>query len=116
METKAAQPVAAVAPEAAQPAAEIPVAVKEMRKRELIDAVVKRSGVKKKDAKPVVEAVLAVLGETLADGRELNLHPFGKAKINRAQKTEDGRVIVFKLRQKDAAPEPAKDPLAEAAE
>jgi len=38
----------------------------DLKKKELVDLVVERSGIKKKDAKPVVEAMLAVLGETIA--------------------------------------------------
>jgi len=70
-----------------------------MRKRELVDAVVKKSGVKKKDAKPVVEAMLHVLGTALQDGRELNLQPFGKVKINRERKLPEGKVIIARIRQ-----------------
>ncbi|MFP4328215.1 MAG: HU family DNA-binding protein [Paracoccaceae bacterium] len=104
---KPAAPEAGPAPQFLTPA---------MRKRELIDAVVTRSGIKKKDAKPVVEAMLAVLGETLAEGREINLLPLGKGKINRAHETANGRVIVLRLRQKTPAEKPEKDPLAEPAE
>ena len=75
----------------------------DLKKRELIDLVVERSGIKKKDAKPVVEAMLAVLGETIAGGRELNLQPLGKLRINRAEEKGNGRVIVCKLRQSLAA-------------
>ena len=56
-----------------------------LKKKELINTVVERSGIKKKDAKPVIEAMLAVLGQTLAEGREMNLQPLGKIKINRAK-------------------------------
>ncbi|WP_245723249.1 HU family DNA-binding protein [Lutimaribacter saemankumensis] len=88
----------------------------EMKKKELIDVVVKRSGIKKKDAKPVVEAMLAVLGEELARGREMNVKPLGKVKINRIKQLPNGRVVMCKLRQNDAPATPAKDPLADAAE
>ncbi|MCB1363734.1 MAG: HU family DNA-binding protein [Rhodobacteraceae bacterium] len=91
-----------------------------MKKKELIGLVVERSGAKKKDAKPVVEAMLAVLGESLASGRELNLAPLGKLRINRVEDKANGRVIVCKLRQpKDTGTgpdNPPNDPLAEAAE
>jgi nucleoid DNA-binding protein len=73
--------------------------VAKMRKKELIDLVVERSGIKKKDAKPTIEAVLAILGEAIASGRELNLQPFGKLRINRSEEKSNGRVIVCKLRQ-----------------
>jgi len=86
----------------------------DLKKKELIDKVVERSGIKKKDAKPVVEAMLAVLGETIASGRELNLQPLGKLRINRTIDKSNGRVFVCKLRQSDANRSKAKDPLAEA--
>lgn len=84
----------------------------DLKKRELIDLVVARSGIKKKDAKPVVEAMLAVLGETIASGRELNLQPLGKLRINRSSDKGNGRVIICKLRQSLAATDRPKDPLA----
>ncbi len=99
-------PVAAEAP----PAAESPVPEETrsseagaLRKPELLEAVILRSGVRKREAKPVVEALLAVLGEAVAAGRDLNLEPFGKLRINRSQTGENGRVTVARLRQKDGA-------------
>jgi nucleoid DNA-binding protein len=71
----------------------------DMRKKELIDLAVARSGIKKKYAKPTVEAVLEILGEAISDGRELNLQPFGKLRINRMEEKSNGRVIICKLRQ-----------------
>ncbi|WP_146346887.1 HU family DNA-binding protein [Phaeobacter marinintestinus] len=75
------------------------VAEADLKKKELIDLVVERSGVKKKWAKPTVEAMLAVLGETINSGRELNLQPLGKLRINRTEEKANGRVIICKLRQ-----------------
>ena len=72
----------------------------DLKKKELIDLVVARSGIKKKDAKPTVEAILAILGETIARGRELNLQPLGKLRINRSEEKSNARVIVCKLRQR----------------
>lgn len=90
----------ATAPEPAVVASSQPVVTQpDLKKRELIDMVVERSGVKKKDAKPAIEALLAILGETVAEGRELNLPPFGKLRVNRTQERSNGRVIVCRLRQ-----------------
>lgn len=97
------------APEASEP---IPPETGEMRKKELIDAVVTRSGIRRRDAKPVVEAMLAVLGEAIADGREMNLNPFGKLRINSSRDKPNGRVTVIRLRQSTAKPV-SKEPLAE---
>ena len=85
----------------------------EMKKRDLLDRVVKRSGIKKRDAKPVVEAMLAVMGEAMAEGRELNLQPFGKLKTNRIKDTGNGRVLICRLRQGGGNDIDAKEPLAE---
>lgn len=79
----------------------------ELRRRELIDLVVESSGVKKKFAKPVVEAMLATLGSSLAEGRAFNLPPLGKLRINRAQEKDGNRIIVCKVRQNKAAETPA---------
>lgn len=70
-----------------------------LRKRELIDKVVKRSGIKKKDAKPVIEAMLAELGEVLAEGRDLALPPLGRVKVNRKKDLPNGQVLIVKVRQ-----------------
>lgn len=82
-------------------AAEPTVAGPEMRKEQLLDEVAKRSGAKRKDVKPVVEAMLEVLGEALGDARELNLKPLGKVKVARTKLVANGRVIQLRLRQSD---------------
>jgi DNA-binding protein HU-alpha len=89
------------------------VSAPEMKKRDLLEKVVKRSGIKKKDAKPVVEAMLAVMGEALAEGRELNLPPFGKLKTNRVKETGNARILNCKLRQGGSHEKPGKEALAE---
>ena len=92
------------------------VTAPELKKKELIDTEVARSGIKKRDAKPVIEAMLAVLGETIADGRELNLAPMGKMKITRMKKTTKAHVITTRLRRNEAHQAASPDPLAQAAE
>ncbi len=87
-----------------------------LRKKELIERVVERSGVKKRDARPAVEAVLALLGETLAEGRDVNLPPLGKLRVHRIEEKENARIIVCKLRRNTEAKTAAKDPLAETAD
>lgn len=100
--TKAASTRKAAAPKAA------PVVVQEtspvvsapdLKKIDLVDAVVERSGVKKKFAKPAIEAALAVLGEALAEGRDLNLRPLGKVKIQKSKELANGTVITTRIRQ-----------------
>ena len=78
------------------------VASSEMRKRELIDKVVEQSGVRKKFAKPVVEAMLEVLGQTIAEGRGLTVQPLGKVMIQRSKDAGNARVTIAKIRQSKA--------------
>jgi DNA-binding protein HU-alpha len=100
----------------------------ELKKQELLDKVVQRSEIRKKFAKPALEAMLEVLGEALAEGRELNLPPLGKVKLNRIKEGARVRIIVAKIRQskqggnvlpEDAGPDnfiDMKDEVAERAE
>ena len=79
-----------------------PILGNELRKKELFDLVVDRSGMKKKDVKPIVEAMLAVLGDAFAEQREMDLQPLGKLKIQRSKELADGQMTILKLRQKTA--------------
>ncbi|MDV4167772.1 HU family DNA-binding protein [Rhodovulum sp. FJ3] len=84
-----------------------------MRKRDLIDRVVEQSGVKKKDAKPAIEAALAILGEALSNEEQLNLPPLGKVMVNRKKELDNGEVLVVKLRRSKQAVEATHAPLEE---
>ena len=98
-----AKPVAKPAAKAADLAKvdEVPV----LRKKELIERVVARSGVKKKDAKPTIEAMLAVLGEALAAGEELNLQPLGKVMVKKTKELPNAKMMVCRIRQRNAVDE-----------
>ena len=96
---KAAAVVAAVTPQVLGP---------ELKKKELIDLVVEKSAIAKRDAKPVIEAMLAVLGDTIAEGREMNLQPLGKVKYNRIKEMDNARIVILKLRQNKGMAEGAK--------
>lgn len=88
-----------------------------MRKKELIESAVARAGVKKRDAKPAIEAALAILGETLSAGRGLNIPELGKLKVQNSKDLDDVRVVNLRLRRKNAdSEESEKEGLAEPAE
>ena len=91
------------------------LATEEMRKEHLLDEVAKRSGAKRKDVKPIVEAMLEVLGEALGEARDINLKPLGKIKVARTKQVANGRVINLRLRQSDMVIKELEDK-AEAAE
>lgn len=121
-----AAPVADPTPAGASPEAAV-AAPRLLGKRELIDLVVAASGIKKKAAKPVIEAMLKELGDALSRGETLNLQPFGKANVKRHKDLENAEIIELRLRRSKLAlkaaeahglgtPGTPKDPLAEAAE
>ena len=110
-----AEPVETVTPVLVQTGTPL-VSAAEMKKKDLIQAVVERSGVKKRDAKPAIEAALAILGDALAEGRDLNLAPLGKLKVQKQKKIAQGIVTTLRLRQNDERNNDAPDPLAQAAE
>lgn len=83
-----------------------------LRMKGFVEAVALRSGGKKGEVKPVLEAALAVLGEALARGEAVNLPGFGKSKIVKTKALADGMVLTLKLKR--GADKNASPPLAEA--
>ncbi|MDO5650523.1 MAG: HU family DNA-binding protein [Moraxella sp.] len=61
-----------------------------MNKKEFIQAVADKSGLTQKDIKTTLDATLAVIGDTLADGSEINLVGFGSFAV-KTQKARTGR-------------------------
>lgn len=92
--------------------------VQTLRRKDLVDRVVKSSGAKKKAVREIVEATLKVLGDALEAGETLALPPFGKAKVNRHRDLGTAEMLTVKLRRK--APRKStprgSEPLAEPAE
>ena len=115
----------AVAPETTPEATPetTPVAARvQVKKKDFVERVVLRSGAKKPVARDLTEAVLAVLGEALAQGETLVLPPLGKMSVARSVGKAGGEILHVKLRRM-ALPEDAKkdadsasDPLADAEE
>lgn len=99
----------------------------------MIERVVAASGIKKRAAKPVIEAMLKELGDAFSRQETLNLQPFGKGIVKSRKVLENAEVVEVRLRRsklamraavRETAPEAAgpgdgsdgSDPLAEAAE
>lgn len=90
-----------------------------VKKPEFLEKAIARTDIKKRDAKPAIEAALAELADLLADGNELNLPPMGKLKLVKSKDIGDGaKVLTLKLRtMKDSAGKnnemPGVDPVPE---
>ena len=104
-------PPATVEPEAVK----APVAKVQLKKRDFIEQVTAKSGVKKPDAKAAIEATLALLAEALSSGQEVVVPPLGRIKVTREKEVKKGRVLMLRL-QLDAGDKDGTEPLAEAAE
>ncbi|MCF2872728.1 HU family DNA-binding protein [Octadecabacter sp. G9-8] len=115
--TAAAKAVATSAPKATIVETVTPiVSGLPIKKPELIDRVVTETGMKKKDVKPVVEAMLSVLARTLSEGEEITAPPMGKLMIKRVKDLPNAKVLTLKMRIPTGEKGPKPDPLAQAAE
>lgn len=76
-----------------------------IKKPEFLDRAVERTDVKKREAKPAIEAALAVPAVSLINGEELNLPPMGKLRVVKSKDVGEGaEVLTLKLRtMKDGA-------------
>ncbi|MDX8353318.1 HU family DNA-binding protein [Cognatiyoonia sp. IB215182] len=88
-----------------------------LKKPDLLDQVVARTNLKKRDVKPAVEAALSVIADALAHGGEVALPPLGKLRIVKSKELSEGaRVLTLKLRMPKDASRHATTDLAEDSE
>lgn len=70
-----------------------------LKKPDLLDQVVARTSLKKRDVKPAVEAAMAVIADALREGTEVNLPPLGKLRVVKSKPLDGGAaVLTLKLR------------------
>lgn len=71
-----------------------------LKLKELVTEAVARSGAKKRDVKPAVEAAVAILAEALEAERDVRLPGFGKLRVVKTGGAEGGpKVLTLKLRR-----------------
>ncbi len=88
-----------------------------LKKKDIVARAVEISGVKKKDARPAVEATVQVLFAALAEGKEIGFPPHGKIRIVKDREVPGGKMITAKIRViTGPASIPADVPLAETEE
>lgn len=87
-------------------------------RNDLLAAAVAQSGVKRTDARKVLDAAFAQMNAAASAGRDLDLSPFGKLRIVKRKAGKSGETLVCRLKLDDpAAPKkPGKQPLAEPGE
>jgi len=78
-----------------------------VKKPVFLDRTLLRTDVKKRDAKPAIEAALAELAAALIAGEELVLPPLGKIKVVRSKDLGQGaKALTLKLRTMKTEPDP----------
>ena len=72
---------------------------------QLLAQVVRRTGLRSADIKPVVEATLAELGNAIAAGMTLALPPLGRARVRHSIDRSGAEIVTLRLRRRpDAEP------------
>lgn len=95
--SQSSAPAAAVAAPAVVEAPKPVMIGPAMRKKEIVDDVVARSGLKKRDVKPVVDHLLAVLGDAVSEGRELVIPPLGRIKVHKKKEAAKKTINFAKI-------------------
>ncbi|WP_194094925.1 HU family DNA-binding protein [Marivivens aquimaris] len=70
-----------------------------IKKNRIVDDAVQKSGLKKRDVKLSLDALLEALGAHLVEGQTLNLPPLGKIKVAKVVDGPNGEVVTLKLRK-----------------
>ena len=55
-----------------------------MNKKDLVDAVAKKTGAKKKDVKKIIDTTIEVISDALAKGEKVQLVGFGSFEVRKA--------------------------------
>ncbi len=76
-------------------------APEDLRMKELIELIIKRTDVQRKHVKKIVEAMDAELGEAVRKNREIVLKGLGRIKYQRTIQNKDALVSIVRIRQKD---------------
>lgn len=82
-----------------------------VQKREFVDRVLAKTGARRAEARPIIEATLAELGRVLEAGQTLAVPPLGRARVSSGRDARGVQVITLRLRRPatdraSAAPEP----------
>lgn len=92
-------PVQSAASEAASPEQNTIQASEALKKRELLQKLSDKTGLRKSRIRPVMDAMLTILGEAVAEERPLQLPPLGKLKPLRSKAQGGARISHVKIRQ-----------------
>ena len=70
-----------------------------VQKRDFVDRVLAVTGAKRNEARPIIEATLAQLGEVLSSGATLAVPPLGRARVALERDARGAEVVTLRLRR-----------------
>ncbi|RMH50038.1 MAG: hypothetical protein D6686_06805 [Alphaproteobacteria bacterium] len=77
-----------------------------MKKKDLVERVVERAGLRKGEARKAVDAALAVIRETLESGTDVTLPPLGRIKVKTrgegAEATTHYKLVLTREKEEEA--------------
>lgn len=85
-----------------------------VRRKELVERIAEKSGMKPNLIKSVLDAVLLEIGDALSGGESVRVQPLGQLSVNRRKELPDGEVLVCKLRRRNQTIDPEVTTLASA--
>lgn len=68
-----------------------------VKKKDFVDRIVTRAGLRKADARAAIDATLSALAEALERGEDLVLPPLGRVKVTREKAGPKGKQLILKL-------------------
>ncbi|MFU8824481.1 HU family DNA-binding protein [Yoonia sp.] len=96
---------------------EPPADTAQFKKPDLLEQIVARTTLKKRDAKTAVDAALTIIGEAIARGDDVVLPPLGKLRVIKSKDLGEGaQAVTLKLRTTKEASQIATSGLATDAE
>lgn len=75
-----------------------------VKRRDFVERVAARSGMRANQVRPVMDAVLNELAEALLNGESLNVDPLGRIQVNRRKDGGNADVLICRLRRKKVIP------------
>jgi DNA-binding protein HU-alpha len=102
------------AAKAAPGAARAPQAPRKLSRRDLLTDAVARTGMSRGDLRRALDGILGAMNAALAEGRDMDLPPFGRVRPKRVKEARGGEVHVCRIKLDPGGAGAGKDPLAEA--
>lgn len=84
-------------------ALQTPHSARVVQKKDFVERVLAATGARKAEARPIIEATLAQLGDILSAGETLAVPPLGRCRVSLEKDARGGDVITLRLRRRPSS-------------